>query len=106
MTPLLTTGGGSVVLPDAKLVLVDRRDGGNLIVNPPRDVWERSELTAAELIAWSCLVAATGRAMLDVLPQLDLCGFRNIIRTLQLQCSFLYPVALRKIIEQGYSQIE
>ena len=60
-----------MVLPDEKLVLVDRSDGGNLIVNPPRDVWERSELTPAELVAWSFLVAATGRAMIDVLPQLE-----------------------------------
>jgi hypothetical protein len=71
LNPLLTTDGGAVVLPDPKLVLVDRRDGGNLIVNPPRDVWERSQLTKGELIAWSLLVAATGRAMLDVLPQLE-----------------------------------
>ncbi|HEX6095141.1 MAG TPA: hypothetical protein VF432_02370 [Thermoanaerobaculia bacterium] len=60
--------GGSIVLPE--LPLVDRNDGGNLIVNPPREVWERSELTAEELTRWSFLVAATGRAMLDVLPQL------------------------------------
>ena len=71
MNPLLSTAGGTVVLPDAKLVLVDRRDGGNLIVNPPREVWERSELTPPELVAWSFLVAATGRAMIDVLPQLE-----------------------------------
>ena len=25
-----------------------RRDGGHLLVNPPREVWERSELTALE----------------------------------------------------------
>jgi hypothetical protein len=60
--------GGSIVLPE--LPLVDRNDGGNLIVNPPREVWERSELTAEELTHWSFLVAATGRAMLDALPQL------------------------------------
>lgn len=58
-------------MPDSKLVLVDRADGGNLIVNPPRDVWERSELSAVELSLWSALVAATGRAMLDCLPQLE-----------------------------------
>ena len=61
--------GGEVVLPDQPLV--DRIDGGNLIVNPPRSVWERSELTATELSTWSFLVAATGRAMLDALPQLE-----------------------------------
>src|SRR4051812_8778343 len=62
---------GSVVLPAKDLVLVDREDGGNLIVNPPRDVWERGELTAEELVGWSYLVAATGRAMLDTLSVLD-----------------------------------
>ena len=46
-------------------------DGGHLIVNPPRAVWERSELTRRELMQWSAVVAATGRAMLDVLPQLE-----------------------------------
>ncbi|MGZ5446485.1 MAG: hypothetical protein ACXWLY_31685 [Thermoanaerobaculia bacterium] len=66
---LFTSSGGSIVLPE--LVLVDREDGGNLIVEPPRDVWERSELTAEELTLWSFLIAATGRAMLDVLPQLE-----------------------------------
>ena len=69
--PLLRCQGGTVVLPDERLVLCDRLDGGNLIVNPPRDVWERSELNAEELTMWTFLVAATGRAMLDVLPQLD-----------------------------------
>jgi len=59
------------MLPDAALVFVDRRDGGHLIVNPPRTVWERSELTAEELSRWSFLVAATGQAMLEALPQLD-----------------------------------
>ena len=63
--------GGSVSLPDAKLVLCDRRDGGNLIVNPPREVWDRSELSPEELTGWSFLVAATARAMLEVLPQLE-----------------------------------
>src|SRR3954469_17374288 len=63
--------GGSVTVPDEKLVLVDREDGGNLIVHPPRDVWERRELTPRELTLWSFLVAATGSAMLDVLPQLE-----------------------------------
>src|ERR1051325_11241738 len=66
---LFTCSGGDVSLP--ALVLVDRRDGGNLIVNPPRPVWERSELTPAELTQWSFLVAATGRAMLEALPQLE-----------------------------------
>lgn len=67
---LFTCQGGSIVLPDRQLVLVDRQTGGNLVINPPREVWERSELTATELTHWSFLVAATGKAMLDVLPQL------------------------------------
>ena len=68
---LFTGQGGDILLPDRTLVLVSRLDGGNLIVMPPRDVWERSELTSIELMLWSFLVAATGRAMLDVLPQLE-----------------------------------
>ena len=68
---ILTCPGGTVVVPEENLVLVDRGDGGNLIVNPPRDVWERRELTRDELTQWSFLIAATGSAMLDVLPQLE-----------------------------------
>jgi rubrerythrin len=68
---LFTCHGGHIVLPDRTLVLVSRQDGGNLIVIPPRDVWERSELTPVELMLWSFLVAATGKAMIDVLPQLE-----------------------------------
>ena len=68
---LFTCGGGSLLLPEAGSVLVGREDGGNLIVSPPREVWERSELAPAELILWSFLVAATAKAMLDALPQLD-----------------------------------
>lgn len=67
---LLGCVGGTLLLPDRGLVLVSREDGGNLVVNPPRKVWERSVLTADELMHWSFLVAAAGRAMLDVLPQL------------------------------------
>jgi hypothetical protein len=68
---LFSCDGGDVVLPDKQLVLVSRNDGGNLIVNPPRPVWERSELAPRELTHWSALVAATGRSMLDTLPQLN-----------------------------------
>lgn len=68
---ILECQGGEIVLPDPTLVLVGREDGGNLIVKPPRPVWERSELSPDELSRWSFLVAATGRAMLDALPQLD-----------------------------------
>lgn len=66
---LLSGPGGTLVLPDP--LLLDRADGGHLVVNPPREVWERSQLTATELAAWSALVAAAGRAMIDTLPQLD-----------------------------------
>ena len=68
---LLRSPGGTLLLPDRSTVLLDRADGGNLVVLPPRPVWERSELTAEELAQWSYLVAAGGRAMLEVLPQLD-----------------------------------
>jgi hypothetical protein len=67
---LFGCSGGEIVLPDRKLVLVDRADGGNLVVNPPREVWERGQLSAHELTRWSFLVAAVGRAMIDSLPQL------------------------------------
>ena len=66
---LLTCEGGMVTLPVAPLN--DRNDGGHLLVNPPREVWERSELTPEELVNWSLLVAATGQAMLEALPQLQ-----------------------------------
>jgi len=68
---LLQSAGGLLTLPDRASLLVSRENGGNLVVNPPRAVWERSELTALELTSFACLVAAAGRAMLDVLPQLD-----------------------------------
>lgn len=67
---IFTCEGGTVDLPDPQFVLISRENGGNLIVHPPRPIWERSELTRTELTMWACLVAATGRAMLDVLPQL------------------------------------
>jgi hypothetical protein len=68
---LFRCSGGELVLPNRTLVLVDRHDGGNLIVNPPREVWERSELTPDELTQWSFLVAAVGAAMIVALPQLE-----------------------------------
>lgn len=52
-------------------VMNHRSDGGHLLVNPPRPVWERSELSVSELTQWACLVAATGQAMLETLPQLS-----------------------------------
>lgn len=71
VTKIFECSGGEVVLPDERLVLVSRADGGNLLVHPPREVWERSELTPDELTRWSFLVAATGQAMLETLPQLQ-----------------------------------
>ncbi len=65
---LVTHRGGCLVRP-AK-ILCDRADGGHLVVDPPRPVWERSALTPDELVAWSFLVAASGQAMLECLPQL------------------------------------
>ena len=65
---LVSDAGGQVALPG--LVLCDRRDGGHLVVHPPRPVWERSALPADDLLAWSLLIAATGQAMLEVLPVL------------------------------------
>lgn len=65
---LLTCEGGTVMLPPKPLQ--GRRDGGHLLVNPSREVWERGELTPVELTQWSFLVAAAGTAMLEVLPQL------------------------------------
>ncbi len=68
---LFNCRGGHLALPDKGAALVSREDGGNLLVIPPRDVWERSELTPDELTHWSFLVAAAGQAMLRILPQLD-----------------------------------
>jgi hypothetical protein len=67
---LLRCAGGDLVLPDRAALLASRLDGGNLVVHPPRPVWERSELRPDELTAWTFLVAAAGRAMIDTLPQL------------------------------------
>jgi diadenosine tetraphosphate (Ap4A) HIT family hydrolase len=67
---LLSCTGGHLVLPDASLVLVDRADGGNLVVNPPRPAWDRSALDADELARWASLVAAAGAAMLAELAPL------------------------------------
>jgi len=69
---LFSCAGGQVLRPST--VLCDRADGGHLVVNPPRPVWERNGLHPSELALWSLLVAATGQAMLDRLPQLaDAC---------------------------------
>ena len=65
---LLSCAGGKVCLPD--LPLIDRGDGGHLVIDPPRDVWDRTELTREELSFWERLIAATAKAMLTQLPQL------------------------------------
>jgi hypothetical protein len=69
--PIFACSAGTVALPDKTLVLVSRADGGNLIVSPARSVWDRSELSPVELTLWSFLVAAAGKAMINVLPQLQ-----------------------------------
>lgn len=66
---IVESAGGVVIIPT--MPLLDRTDGGHLVVNPPRSVWERSELTPPELANWAYLTAAAGEAMLDCLPQLD-----------------------------------
>lgn len=68
---IFRSDAGEVALPDAASVLNDGNDGGHLIVDPPRKVWDRTALTPEELTAWSFLVAAAGRAMLETLPQLE-----------------------------------
>ncbi len=67
---LFRGAGGTVALPDPKTIMIDRRDGGQLVVHPPRRVWDRTALDAAELTQWHFLVAATAAAMLETLPQL------------------------------------
>ena len=67
---LLRCDGGTLTLPDRASLLVGRENGGNLVVHPPRSVWERSELTPDELTQFAFLVSAAGRAMIDMLPQL------------------------------------
>ncbi len=62
--------GGSVTLPDPRTIMIDRRDGGQLVVYPPRRVWDRTALDASELMQWNLLVTATAAAMLETLPQL------------------------------------
>jgi len=68
---LLFARGGVLARPGRGAALIDRADGGHLLVDPPRPVWERGELAPDELAAWSFLVAAAGRAMLESLPQLS-----------------------------------
>lgn len=67
---LVRATGGSVCQPDPATIMIDRADGGQLVVYPRRPVWDRTALDRAELEAWNLLVAATARAMLETLPQL------------------------------------
>ena len=67
---LFRGAGGTITLPDPKTIMIDRRDGGQLVVHPPRRVWDRTALDATELTQWNFLVAAAAGAMLDTLPQL------------------------------------
>ena len=60
-----------MALPAQRSLLASREQGGHLLANPPRTVWERSALSVAELTAWAHLVASTGEAMLAALPQLE-----------------------------------
>lgn len=68
---ILQATGGTVTLPDPRTVMIDHRDGGQLVVYPRRRVWDRTALEPAELVAWNALIAATARAMLETLPQLE-----------------------------------
>lgn len=67
-TSLLHTPAGEIILPAKPLI--DRADGGHLVVLPACTVWDRTELSADELAQWSALVAACAWAMLQTLPQL------------------------------------
>ena len=83
---LFRSNGGALMLPARASLLASREHGGNLVVSPPRPVWERSELTPAELAQFAFLAAAAGRAMLDVLPQL-VGGCINIFIATDAECS-------------------
>ncbi|MCA3027318.1 MAG: hypothetical protein ING66_01860 [Rhodocyclaceae bacterium] len=92
---LLKCSGGTVAL--LNMTTVDHADGVRLCINTPREVWEHVELSAIMPTQCGFLVAATGQAMMAVLPQLkDGCinyraaGFQPI-DTRQ------YKVALRRI---------
>lgn len=67
---LFRGAGGTVTLPDPATIMIDREDGGQIVVHPPRRVWDRIALDRDELTQWNFLVAATAEAMLDTLPQL------------------------------------
>ena len=67
---IMRGSGGRVCLPDPATTMIDRADGGQLVLYPPRRVWDRTALTREELVAWHLLIAATARGMLETLPQL------------------------------------
>ena len=68
MDAICSCAGGAVVVPEHPFI--DRADGGHLVVNPAREVWDRSDLSCDELMQWAALAAAAGWAMLNALPQL------------------------------------
>ena len=52
MSHVLMRGrGGRVCLPDPATTMIDRADGGQLVLYPPRRVWDRTALTREELTA-------------------------------------------------------
>lgn len=67
---LFSCVGGKLILPSGATVFIDRRFGGNLILDPARPVWDRTEFSAVELTQWSFLVSAAAKAMLTTLPAL------------------------------------
>ncbi len=73
---LFSSDGGDLILPDRASLLVSRENGGNLVVDPPRGVWERSELTPVELTQFAFLVSAAGRVA--AVPAV--CGEGNVGR--------------------------
>ena len=47
---LMRTRGGTVCQPDPATIMLDRADGGQLVVYPPRRVWDRTALSRGELL--------------------------------------------------------
>ena len=67
---LLRPPGATVCLPDPATIMIDRADGGQLVVNPPRARLGAHGVGRPGARRWNVLVAATARAMLECLPQL------------------------------------
>ena len=47
---IMRGSGGRVCLPDPATTMIDRADGGQLVLYPPRRVWDRTALTRLSLI--------------------------------------------------------